>query len=194
MTLISVKNLLLLRGGKLLHPPICLDLAPHRLLLLCGANGCGKTTFLYYLAGILESNTIERHRSSFFLPYESGLYPNWTVKENLLHFAKLLKNESQIDEAIDYFGLWELLEKKVSDLSSGQRQRTSLARLFFVRERTWLLDEPEKGLDDFFLKKLRNLVKAHIHRGQAAVIATHMPQGWTSGQVFHLQNAEKEAA
>ncbi|MBX9977455.1 MAG: ATP-binding cassette domain-containing protein [Alphaproteobacteria bacterium] len=175
--ILSVKNLDLRRGDILLHKGINFDLHAGQGLCLRGPNGCGKTTLIHTLAGILSlsDNSTVKHTNHFFLPQEYALTEHASVQDNMTTFAKIM-GVSALSE-VDPFDIRSLLTKKVHTLSNGQKRRVSLSRLLMAQEKLWLLDEPDQGLDGHFKEVLGNVLQSHIARGGAVLIASHTFQG-----------------
>ena len=131
---------------------------------LLGPNGCGKTTTIAMMLGLLkptngkvlidgediEKNRISLlHKMNFISPYIE-LPKKLTVKENLLVYGKLygVKNILiRIDYLSDQLRLNEFLYKKTGELSSGQKNRVSLAKALINDPKILFLDEPTASLD-----------------------------------------------
>ena len=146
---------------------------------LLGPNGCGKTTTIGMILGLLkptsgqvlingkniENNKISiLHKMNFISPYIE-LPKKLTVKQNLIVYGKLY-NIKNLNERINFLSeklrLGDLLDKITGELSSGQKNRVSLAKALINDPTVLLLDEPTAALDpetaDFirtFLEKLR---------------------------------------
>ena len=147
---------------------------------LLGPNGCGKTTTIGMILGLLkptsgeilingkniEKNKISLlHKMNFISPYIE-LPKKLKVKQNLIVYGKLynVKNlENRIDYLADKLRLWELLNKITGELSSGQKNRVSLAKALINDPSVLLLDEPTASLDpetgDFIRTFLENYKK-----------------------------------
>ena len=147
---------------------------------LLGPNGCGKTTTIGMILGLLkptsgevlingkniEKNKISLlHKMNFISPYIE-LQKKLKVKQNLIVYGKLY-NIKNLDERIDYLSsklrLIELLDKITGELSSGQKNRVSLAKALINSPSVLLLDEPTASLDpetgDFVRTFLENYKK-----------------------------------
>ena len=147
---------------------------------LLGPNGCGKTTTIGMILGLLkptsgevlinginiEKNKISLlHKMNFISPYIE-LPKKLTVKQNLIVYGKLynIKNlNDQIDHLSNKLRLNELLDKVTGELSSGQKNRVSLAKALINDPEVLLLDEPTASLDpetgDFVRTFLENYKK-----------------------------------
>ena len=153
---------------------------------LLGPNGCGKTTTIGMILGLLkptsgqvlingkniENNKISiLHKMNFISPYIE-LPKKLTVKQNLIVYGKLysIKNlKERINFLSEKLRLGDLLDKITGELSSGQKNRVSLAKALINDPTVLLLDEPTAALDpetaDFirtFLEKLREEKKISV--------------------------------
>ena len=147
---------------------------------LLGPNGCGKTTTIGMILGLLkptsgqvlingmdiEKNKISLlHKMNFISPYIE-LPKKLTVKQNLIVYGKLY-NVYNLNEQIDYLSnklrLNKLLDSVTGELSSGQKNRVSLAKALINNPTVLLLDEPTASLDpetgDFVRTFLENYKK-----------------------------------
>ena len=147
---------------------------------LLGPNGCGKTTTIGMILGLLkptsgqvlingmdiEKNKISLlHKMNFISPYIE-LPKKLTVKQNLIVYGKLY-NVCNLNEQIDYLSnklrLNKLLDSVTGELSSGQKNRVSLAKALINNPTVLLLDEPTASLDpetgDFVRTFLENYKK-----------------------------------
>ena len=153
---------------------------------LLGPNGCGKTTTIGMILGLLkptsgqvlingkniENNKISiLHKMNFISPYIE-LPKKLTVKQNLIVYGELY-NIKNLNERINFLSeklrLGDLLDKITGELSSGQKNRVSLAKALINDPTVLLLDEPTAALDpetaDFirtFLEKLREEKKISV--------------------------------
>ena len=153
---------------------------------LLGPNGCGKTTTIGMILGLLkptsgevlinginiEKNKISLlHKMNFISPYIE-LPKKLTVKQNLIVYGKLY-NIKKLNDQIDYLSnklrLDELLDKVTGELSSGQKNRVSLAKALINDPEVLLLDEPTASLDpetgDFvrtFIENYKNEKKISV--------------------------------
>ena len=147
---------------------------------LLGPNGCGKTTTIGMILGLLkptsgevlingkniENNKISiLHKMNFISPYIE-LPKKLTVRENLIVYAKLYgvkKIKDRIEYLSDKLRLGEFIDEKTGELSSGQKNRVSLAKALINNPIVLLLDEPTASLDpeigDFVRTFLENYKK-----------------------------------
>ena len=158
---------------------------------LLGPNGCGKTTTIAMILGLLkpssgkilvdgidiENNRIELlHKMNFISPYIE-LPKKLTVKENLIVYSKLYSVRN-FNERINYLSetlrLNDFINKKTGELSSGQKNRVSLAKSLINSPSILLLDEPTASLDpetgDYIRTFLENYKK---EKNISILLASH---------------------
>ncbi len=163
----------------------------NEILGLLGPNGCGKTTTIAMILGLLkptegrilinnkdiESNRIELlHKMNFISPYIE-LPKKLTVKQNLLVYGKLY-NIKHIDEQIDYLSstlkLNKFLNNLTGELSSGQKNRVSLAKSLINNPSVLLLDEPTASLDPETGDFVRSFLQDYIKQKRISILlASH---------------------
>ncbi len=155
-------------------------------VLILGSNGSGKTTLLRITAGLLRpsrgrvrvlggSPLEPRVRAGMgVVLHHSLLYPELTVRENLVYYARLYGVEGyrpESDPVVERLGLRRFLERRVEELSFGWRRRTDIARALLHKPRLLLIDEPFTGLDDHGQAGLAEVIDALREEG-VGVIAT----------------------
>ena len=143
---------------------ISFKIGENEIVGLLGPNGCGKTTTIAMLLGLLkptsgqilingisiENNRIELlHKMNFISPYIE-LPKKLTVKENLVVYSKLysVKNfKDRFNYLSDTLRLNDFMNKKTGELSSGQKNRVNFAKSLINNPSILLLDEPTASLD-----------------------------------------------
>ena len=163
-TLVSVNNLSKNFSSFEAVKEISFSINESEILGLLGPNGCGKTTTIGMMLGLLKPTSgeviinglnVEKNRinllkkMNFISPYIE-LPKKLTVKENLMVYGKLY-SVHDINNRIDYLTetlrLGEFINKKTGELSSGQKNRVSLAKAVVNDPDILLLDEPTASLD-----------------------------------------------
>ena len=161
---IEVINISKIYKSKLAVNNISFKINEDEIIGLLGPNGCGKTTTIGMILGLLKPTqgqifinglNFEKNKTSilkqmnFISPYIE-LPKKLQVKQNLIVYGKLY-NVENLDDRIDYLSkklrLEKLLDKLTGELSSGQKNRVSLAKALINDPKVLLLDEPTASLD-----------------------------------------------
>jgi putative ABC transport system ATP-binding protein len=175
---------------------ISLILATGELLAVNGPSGCGKSTLLLTAAGILRPdhgvvefmgkycpydlppNRRSRLRADFigFVFQQFHLIPYLTVRENIMApslSTSVMEPEARAQELILHFGLEGRADHVPSQLSTGEKQRTALARALFHRPKAILADEPTGNLDDENSEIVLKHLNSYVLAGGSVLLATH---------------------
>lgn len=160
---------------------------------LLGPNGAGKTTTLRMLSGLLsptageatingfsmQQEQMKARRSMGFLTGDMDLYRRLNPRELLLYFGKLYETpaaelKDRVERLIEAFGITPFVDRHCEKLSTGQKQRVSIARTLVHDPQVVVLDEPTTGLDimasEFILQFIRQMAK---EQGKALIFSTH---------------------
>ena len=187
--LLEARALFCERDDRVLFNDLAFSLHEGELLQVQGSNGSGKTTLLRILCGLnssyegelfWEGVPIDEDRETFlasllYLGHRVGVNKILTARENLRWSAALHapKTDQDIDAALEAVGLMGYADITCRNMSAGQQQRVSLARLLLSPARLWVLDEPFTTLDVRGVKILENLLAAHVAHGGAVLVTTH---------------------
>lgn len=146
---------------------------------LVGSNGCGKTTLLKIMAGILkpQSGNVENKLETCqaYLPQDVNmLFSKETVAEELMEWSKSAgySYENAIQMAAR-LSIENTMDLNPLDLSFGQRQKLGIAKLLLCQPKLILLDEPVKGLDGSSQLEIARIICDLSDGGTTVVIATH---------------------
>jgi ABC-2 type transport system ATP-binding protein len=156
-------------GGKQVLHDITFKAQESSIYVVLGPNGAGKTTLFRTIAGILEpySGKVlfdgedltwskEARRRINYLSHYNAIPEEMTVRRALEFYARI--EGGDVDEVISLLSLKELKDKKVSDLSQGQKKRVSIAKVFLRERDLYLLDEPTSNLDPAVSKEIRDIL------------------------------------
>ena len=158
---------------------------------LLGPNGCGKSTTIGMMLGlikpssgtvIINNQNIENNRTNllekmnFISPYVE-LPKKLTVEENLKVYGRLygVKNlKDKIDDLMEKLNLVDFKSRKTGELSSGQKNRVSLAKALINDPEILLLDEPTASLDPDVGDYIRGFIEEFVsNRGSTILLASH---------------------
>ncbi|MBB1074219.1 cytochrome c biogenesis heme-transporting ATPase CcmA [Rhodoferax sp. 4810] len=201
--MLTVTNLSLRRGERLLFTTLNFQLPAGALLHVRGRNGSGKTTLLRALCGLLpiEQGDIQwrgqtltslaedYYQDLFFLGHLNGIKGDLTALENLRVAGRLTHNfatEIELQTALNTIGLMNCSDLPTRILSQGQKKRVALARLIFSRAALWILDEPFTALDIEAVALVQQLITNHIKNGGSVILTTHQEVALTSGTLHQL--------
>lgn len=167
------------RGGRILFADLSFALNPGDALQVCGPNGVGKSSLLRVAAGLLSplSGLVRRPVAVAFSDEHPALDSDRRGAEALAVWAGLDATWHRVSEALEALDIAHLAPVPVRLLSTGQRQRTALARLIATGAPLWLLDEPANGLDASAIEALARVIAAHRSAGGALVYASHLDLG-----------------
>lgn len=164
-------------------------------LSILGASGCGKTTILRIIAGIIPPDngsifvediditkvSIEK-RNFALVAQEPLLFPNMNVIENVafgLKMKGISKSERVVkaEAILNNLGLKGLEKRFPSQLSGGEKQRTAIARALVVNPKVLLMDEPFSALNEELRLEMRELLhKIHKENRVTIVFVTHFKE------------------
>src|SRR5271168_2806295 len=166
---------------------------PGKIYGLLGANGAGKTTTLRMLATILEptdgtaivcGNDViedpEKVRASVgFLSTATALYPRLTSKELVEYFGRLngldeTTLKKRIEEIFNRLDMNEFRDRRCDKLSTGQKQKTSIARTLVHDPPVMIFDEPTSGLDVMTARSIIEFIRECRNRGKTVIFSTHI--------------------
>lgn len=157
---------------------------------ILGPNGAGKSTALFLLAGLLApsegtvqvkgyaADTLEAKRLIGFMGPTTGLFARLTPRETLTYFGQvyglaLPSLATRLEFLVYRLGLSEFLDRPAESLSTGERQRVSIARALLHDPELLILDEPTSGLDVMASRFLRELIQEERQQGKAIIFSTH---------------------
>lgn len=187
--LLTVTDLSCARGTAQVLAGVTFSVAPGEALILRGPNGAGKTTLLRTLTGLTPplAGTIDCAPDAIaYASHADGLKAQLTVTENLAFWAGAFAAK-EIGAAMAAFDLDALADRRAGEMSAGQKRRLSLARLLVTGRPVWCLDEPTVSLDTDNVSRFARAVEAHLARGGAAVIATHIDLGLPGARTLDIR-------
>ncbi len=171
---------------------VSFQVEPGEIYGLLGPNGAGKTTTLRMISGLLRPtagrvfidetdvtdhpNTVKRRIG--YLTSNTGLYVRLTPREFLQYFATLYglskrQADARIEFLVDWLGMEEFLTLRCGALSTGQKQRTNIARALIADPPILIMDEPTLGLDVLSNRLILEMIRTQAEAGKIVLLSTH---------------------
>jgi sodium transport system ATP-binding protein len=166
---------------------------PGKIYGLLGANGAGKTTTLRMLATILEPtdgtaiicghdvvDDPEKVRANIgFLSTGTALYPRLSSQELVEYFGRLngldeATLKKRVDDIFNRLEMNDFRDRRCDKLSTGMKQKTSIARTLVHDPPVMIFDEPTTGLDVMTARTIINFISECRERGKAIIFSTHI--------------------
>lgn len=174
-------------GSNLALAGVSFELARGESLGVIGPNGCGKSTLINCLSGVLHPtagqvqytgedvsrwSSKRRTRAGLVRTYQNlRLFPQMSVLENVL--ARVGWQDLDPMRVIEEMGLTDVQHQTVGNLSYGHQRRTELARALVVTPQVLLLDEPAAGLDTAERSRLAAILRGRSEQGVAMALVDH---------------------
>jgi ABC-2 type transport system ATP-binding protein len=189
--IIKIKNMsVVLDGNFKALDKINLDLPSGKIIGFIGPSGAGKTTLIRTIVGRLKVNSgsvdvlskpagsASLRSEMSYMTQELSVYPDLTVKENLKYFVRMLnqpksQHDTTINDVLRSVDLTEKSNSLVGKLSSGQKQRVSLAVALIGKPKLMVLDEPTVGLDPVLRENLWRLFAELADSGVTLIVSSH---------------------
>ncbi|HBZ15443.1 MAG TPA: iron ABC transporter ATP-binding protein FetA [Pantoea sp.] len=200
--LLDVQGVSFAMQGQTLLAPISLQLHPGELLLLTGPSGSGKSTLLKILASLVaptagqiffESRDIvtlkpERYRQQVSYCFQTPVLFGDTVYDNLALPWQIRQQKPQREQLVASLAsvhlTADMLDKKIEQLSGGEKQRVGLLRNLQFMPQVLLLDEVTSALDEENKAAINHLIDGLIRENNLAVM-------WISHDVQEISQAKK---
>ncbi len=176
------------RKGDFRLKNISLEINKNEYFVILGRTGAGKTMLLETVAGLNKSEgriymngrdiskLPPEKRNMGFVYQDFALFPHLTVEQNI-KFSRKYKDcfgSEDLSELIGMLGLEKVLNRKIQNLSGGEKQRVALARAVFSNPEVLLLDEPFSAIDPGFRTKITGSLKQLVSRfGLTVIHVTH---------------------
>jgi heme exporter protein A len=188
-TAIQARGLCKAFAGRMVLCQLDLDVAEGETVALTGANGAGKTTLLRLLASVLRPTSGKvrwfgqsaaadpaARRLIALVGHQTRLYPNLTIRENLVFAARMYdvrQPARRADQLLQSIGLRPQAHRFPARISQGMRQRVAIVRALVHDPRILLLDEPFSSLDEEATAWLQELLEELHARRRTVCFTTH---------------------
>jgi molybdate/tungstate transport system ATP-binding protein len=185
--LIRLENISLNKGNFKLEN-ITLKINKNSYFIILGKTGAGKTMLLESIAGLHKvkgnifvnnkdiTNIPTEKRNIGFVYQDFALFPHLTVKQNI-EFSKKYKkhlSDKELNALLEILDIKNLLNRKIDNLSGGEKQRVALSRAIYSNPDILLLDEPLSAVDPSFRTKIMDNLKSLIDKFDLTIIhVTH---------------------
>ena len=187
---LEARNLMLVWGnGQVVAQDISIELQPGTITCLVGRSGCGKTTLLHALAGLLQprQGMVLLHGSDVtghpghivYMLQKDLLIPSKRIIDNIalpLELKGVLRSEARAraQEMLERGGLERVAQSWPHELSGGMRQRVAFLRTALIGSDIMLLDEPFSALDALTRREMRTWLMSSVKEfGLSALVITH---------------------
>lgn len=193
MPLLEIRNIETYYGPIMAIKGVSLDVEEADIVTILGANGAGKTTVLRTLSTVLQPTAgqawimghevreaPERVRSKLgFYSASTALYPKISPRETLRFFAKVNRYPrkqvtERVEELVHRFGLEEYADTRVEKLSSGMKQKVSIARTVAHDPPVLVFDEPTVGLDVMNALEMVKVIREMRDAGKTILFSSHI--------------------
>jgi ABC-2 type transport system ATP-binding protein len=184
---IEVRGLKVTRGKRVVLDGLTLEIPRGQVVGLLGPSGSGKTTLMRCLVGVqvvagggvtllgVPAGSAELRHKVGYMTQSASVYADLTVTENVAYFGALVgAGKDRVAEVIERVDLTAHANDKVSDLSGGERSRTSLAVALVGRPELLILDEPTVGLDPVLRQSLWQLFRELAEEGTTLMVSSHV--------------------
>lgn len=185
--MIKVKDIHKQFGQVKVLDGVSFDINQQGVVAVLGPNGSGKTTVLKTILGMVlpQSGEIfykgqpiigkwDYRKQIGYLP-QIAQFPDNLIVSELIDMIKNIRNmPSKEEEIIELFGVEPFLDKKLSNLSGGTKQKVNLVLTFMFDSPLYILDEPTAGLDPVSLIHLKELIQKEKSKGKTLLITTHI--------------------
>ncbi len=169
---------------------VSLNVPEGKIFAIVGGNGTGKSTTLKAICNIcrpyrgqvlIKGKRVEKYRSDelfkgnlAMLPQDpQSLFVKKTVREDLEEMLVSRDDAGDVERVAGICDITHLLDRHPYDLSGGEQQRAALAKVLLTRPKILLLDEPTKGIDNFFKLQLADILKKLREDGVTILMVSH---------------------
>ena len=191
--MLELQNVKKAFNGNGILKGISLNVEDGEIISILGPSWSGKTRLLNLILGITDIDSfkliyngedltkVPMERRGFNIVFQDyALFPNLNAYQNITYGLKNkpgISTKEEVDELIELLGLKEHLDKRIEELSGGQKQWVALARTMVMKPKILLLDEPLSALDGVIKESIKERIKTIAREYHlTTIIVTHDPE------------------
>lgn len=185
--MVKIENIHKKFGKNEVLKGVDLEIPKNGIFAILDSNGSGKTTLIKSILGMVvpdkgkifidgkqtHANGLYR-KNIDYLPQIANFPSNLGVKELIKMIQDLRGGSANSDHLIELFQLEPFLDKKLSNLSGGTKQKVNLVLTFMFDSQLVILDEPTTGLDPIALLHLKELLRKEKEKGKTVLVTSHI--------------------
>ncbi|MFV8271177.1 ABC transporter ATP-binding protein [Flavobacterium sp. GT2N3] len=186
--MIEIKNIYKKFGKLEVLNDINLSFRKGECIALIGPNGCGKTTLIKSILGMVipskgdilfnEKSILQQFKYREQIGYmpQIGRYPDYMTVGQIIEMIKKIRNSVQVldEDLVQAFELEKILNKQMRTLSGGTTQKVSATLAFLFNPEVLILDEPTAGLDPLASEILKDKIIKEKEKGKLILITSHL--------------------
>ncbi|MFV5703459.1 ABC transporter ATP-binding protein [Flavobacterium sp. XS2P12] len=186
--MIEIKNIYKKFGKLEVLNDINLSFKKGECIALIGPNGCGKTTLIKSILGMVipskgdilfnEKSILKefKYREQIGYMPQIGRYPDYMTVGQIIEMIKKIRNSDQVldEDLVKAFELEKIVDKQMRTLSGGTTQKVSATLAFLFNPEVLILDEPTAGLDPLASEILKEKIIKEKEKGKLILITSHL--------------------
>lgn len=186
--MIEIKNIYKKFGKLEVLNNINLSFKKGECIALIGPNGCGKTTLIKSILGMViptkgdilfdQKSVLKefQYREKIGYMPQIGRYPDYMTVGQIIEMIKQIRNSNQVldEDLIKAFELEKIVDKQMRTLSGGTTQKVSATLAFLFNPEVLILDEPTAGLDPLASEILKDKIIKEKEKGKLILITSHL--------------------
>ena len=186
--MITIKNIYKKFGKLEVLNDVNLTFNKGECIALIGPNGCGKTTLIKSILGMViptkgdilfdEKSILNKYKYRDQIGYmpQIGRYPDYMTVGQIIEMIKKIRNSDEVldEDLIKAFELEKILDKQMRTLSGGTTQKVSAILAFLFNPDVLILDEPTAGLDPLASEILKEKIIKEREKGKLILITSHL--------------------